>query len=773
VSRAGRARAGSVCARAGADAAPETPILQVAVPAPLRRSFDYRAPPDAVAGGLLPGVRVAVPFGRSRRVGVVLGQRSRSDVPAARLRTVCAVLDARPAVPADLMRLLEWAADYYHHPIGEVLRSALPAALRRIGGASGTRGAHVLRLTDAGRDTDPASLARAPRQAAAVRLLRDHPGGISPADLRALLGDCRSALDALRAKGWVERVEPLPAGNAGAPPAPTAATLEPAQARVVETVDAASGGFAAFLLDGVTGSGKTEVYLELIRRAAGRGGQVLVLVPEIGLTPQMVARFGRLGLPLAVLHSGLGEGERLDAWMRARDGSASVVVGTRSAVLAPLARLALVVVDEEHDLSFKQQEGFRYSARDLAVVRAHMAEVPVLLGSATPSLESLHNCGYGADGEGTEGDGGEHGREGRYQRLTLPRRARGAGTPAIAVIDLRARPFEEGLSRELVDALEENLEQREQSLLFLNRRGYAPVCICHGCGHVEECARCDARLVYHREDGRLRCHHCGAEHGSPAVCSACGGRDVRVLGFGTQRVADALAARLPGARIARVDRDSTRRKGALAGILEAVHRGETDVLIGTQMLSKGHDFPGVTLVGILDADGGLFGADFRAAERMAQLLVQVAGRAGRAARPGRVLIQTHHPDHPLLQGLLRHGYARFARAALAERRAAGLPPCASLALLRAEAPRREATLAFLIEAARAARPHLAPGARVLGPAPAPMERRAGRHRAQLLLEAPRRAALQRTLGRWVETLETLRTAGRVRWSLDVDPQEMI
>ncbi|MDX1433975.1 MAG: primosomal protein N', partial [Gammaproteobacteria bacterium] len=547
------------------------------------------------------------------------------------------------------------------------------------------------------------------------------------------------------------------AESPAAPPPGERITPNASQREAIDAVCAALGTFQGFLLDGVTGSGKTEVYLAAIERVLARGEQAMVLIPEIGLTPQIVRRLGeRLGDCMAVMHSGLADRERLSAWVRARDGSARVVVGTRSAVFAPLARPGLFVVDEEHDVSFKQQEGFRYSARDLAVVRAHRHGVPVILGSATPSLESLHNVARG-----------------RYRRLVLSSRAEGAAPPRVEVIDLRGRPFDEGISLELEGALADCLDAGNQALLFVNRRGFAPMLICHACGWLAECERCDARMVYHSASETLRCHHCAAERRAPTSCGACAGTDLRTLGLGTQRVVERLRNRFPHARIDRVDRDSTRRKGAMESVLDAIHAQRTDILVGTQMLAKGHHFPNVTLVGILDADGGLFSVDFRATERMAQLLLQVAGRAGRGRHPGRVLVQTHHPDHPLLEVLVRHGYASFGAAALAEREAAELPPFTALALLRAESPQPEAALGFLRHAAEVARAAAVDQVQILGPVPAPMERRAGRYRAQLLLQSAERARLHALLGRCLAELEGSAGARRVRWSVDVDPQELL
>ena len=734
-----------------------TPILRVAVPSPLYRSFDYLPPPECDPGRLVPGIRVQVPFGRSRRIGLLVATAERSEIEPQRLKAAHTVLDEHPVLPPDILALAVWAGAYYHHPLGEVMHTVLPARLRQ-GHPPETHGVRHCRLTPQGRAQDPDALVRAPRQAALLRWLAAHPEGASLEQLAQHPGDWQGALRALSSKGWVELWE----SPCFAPPAPVTDPLPPpalneAQRAAVAAVDEHADAFKVFLLDGVTGSGKTEVYLGIIEHVIAQGRQAMVLVPEIGLTPQLVERFRRrFAVPLAVLHSGLSDRERLCAWLMARDGAAPIVIGTRSAVFTPLRAPGVFIVDEEHDPSFKQQEGFRYSARDVAIMRAHRSRVPIALGSATPSLESLH-----------------HARRGRYRHLTLPERAGNAAHPQIDVLDLRRQPLQEGLSPMLLRVMDEHIARGEQVLLFLNRRGYAPTLICHDCGWWAECRRCDAHLTLHRGRQRLICHHCGAERPLDRHCPGCGSADLRALGQGTERIEHALPARFPDTGLVRIDRDSTRRKGALQSLLDSVHAGRAQILIGTQMLAKGHHFPEVTLVGVLDADQGLFGADFRAGERMAQLIVQVAGRAGRADKPGRVLIQTHHPDHPLLRTLITQGYHACASAALEERRAAGLPPYSSLALLRAEAAAPQAPQDFLTQARAAAQEAGVNGVDVLGPVPAPQERRAGRYRAHLLLQAARRADLQRLLDTWVPQLETLKAARRVRWSLDVDPVEML
>jgi primosomal protein N' (replication factor Y) len=724
------------------------PLLRIAIPTPLRRLFDYLPPRGEVAW--LPGQRVRVPFGRRQVIGVVAALAVDSDLPRDRLKQATERLDDTPLWPAELLALLTWAADYYHHPLGEVFATAMPVALRD-GRAAEPVTQLRYRVTEAGRTVAPAGLARAPRQAALLGRLLASPDGLAAAQLAADDGDARGALQRLVDRG-LAAAESLPWAPV-AVPASAGPALNPAQADAVEAVAGATG-FAPFLLDGVTGSGKTEVYLQLAARTVAAGRQVLVLVPEIGLTPQLLARFReRLGVPVAALHSGLADGERLNAWLAVRDGRAPVLLGTRSAVFTPFRDLGLVILDEEHDASFKQQDGFRYHARDVAVMRASRLAIPIVLGSATPSLESLHNA-----------------RQRRYRHLLLPARAGGAVAPRIGLLDVRHRPLKEGLSEPLRAAIAHHLAKGGQVLVFLNRRGYAPTLLCHDCGEVQRCRRCDAHLVLYAA-GRLRCHHCGHERPVPPRCPACGTGELRPVGHGTERLEQHLAEQFPDAVVLRVDRDSTRRKGSMEALLERVHNGEAGVLVGTQMLAKGHDFPGVTLAAIVDADHGLFSADFRAAERMAQLIVQVAGRAGRAERPGEVVIQTHCPEHPLLVQLVNEGYPRFAEAALAERQATAFPPYGHLALLRAEAVDGDAPLGFLTAARDAARP-LAGGVHLLGPVPAPMERRAGRVRAQLLLQADQRAALHRLLEAWLPLVEALPAARKVRWSLDVDPVEL-
>ena len=728
-----------------------TQTIPVAVPGPFMQPLDY-LPPDA--GGIpAPGARVRVPLGRRQVTGVVVAPPHAGQVSRNRLRRIVDILDAAPLFDAELMALIRWAADYYHHPLGECFATALPARLRQ--GAAAEPSAETVWLPTAHppQANDDALSRRAPRQAMLLDTLR-RAGEISAAQLAGLGGDARGALQRLVERGLAQAVKRENLGLVKATPADSPPTLGAEQQAGADAV-VPGQAHQVFLIDGVTGSGKTEVYLAAVQRALAAGLQALLIVPEIGLTPQLVERFQRrLSGRIAILHSGLSDSERLNAWLACQRGLADVVIGTRSAIFAPLTRPGVVIVDEEHDASLKQQEGFRYSARDLAVLRGHRLNIPVMLGSATPALESLANA-----------------RAGRYVHLRLTRRAGGAEPPRMRLLDMRGQPLHDGLSAPLLETVQQHLDADGQVLLFLNRRGYAPTLICHECGWLAECDRCDARYTYHQGRARLHCHHCDRERPLPRACPECGSVDLRPLGLGTERIEQALEALLPGTPLVRIDRDSTRQRGRFEAQMAAAKRAEARLLLGTQMLAKGHHLPAVTLVAIIDADQGLFGTDFRAPERLAQLVIQVAGRAGRASRPGEVVIQTHQPEHPLLQTLIHGGYPAFAEAALAEREAAGLPPARAMVLLRAEAPAREAPQAFLQAAVAALQADR--GIEVLGPYPAPMERRAGRYRAQVMLQADQRPILHALLKRRLPAIAALPDARRVRWSVDVDPIETL
>ena len=731
---------------------PQPPILQVALNVPLSRCFDYRAPAGV---NVAAGARVRVPFGRRDRVGVVIAVTETSDVPPDKLKTAKSVLDDAPLLGAEDLWLCQFCNDYYHHPLGEVVSAALPALLRQ--GRPLYPELEVLTATEAA-ETAIAGLSRAPKQAELLTLLLDAgDDGVDADAVNESLPAWRRVAKPLCEKGLARRQtvaarDRPPASDLVATPGPE--LNESQQAAVAAVLEA--DGFESFLINGVTGSGKTEVYLHLIAEALSRDRQVLVLVPEIGLTPQLVTRFRqRLGVEPVLLHSALNDGERLSGWRRARNGDARLIVGTRSAVFVPLARPGLIVVDEEHDSSLKQQEGFRYSARDLAIVRASRARIPVVLGSATPTLEMLKHCA-----------------DGRYRRLDLPARAGGAEPPALRLVDLSRHPSRDGLSTAMLDAIESHLDSDGQVLMFLNRRGFAPTLICADCGRLAECRRCDARMTVHARDDVLRCHHCGAARPIDRHCEDCGA-DMHPLGEGTQKLEDVLNRHFPGREIRRIDSDSVQRKGSIGEALEHATAGNADILIGTQMLSKGHHFPKLTLVGIVNADQGLFGTDFRSSERLAQSIVQVAGRAGREARRGEVLIQTAFPDNPFWAQLLRGGYEEIAGHAMREREAAHWPPFARLALVRASSHAQRDAPGFLDKARRLATDTAAGRVRVLGPVDAPMAKRAGRFRAQLLLQSHDRQALHQCLRHLRETLENDPDARKVRWSIDVDPVELL
>lgn len=536
----------------------------------------------------------------------------------------------------------------------------------------------------------------------------------------------------------------------------TALVCNPAQQTAIDAVCASLGQFAVFLLEGITGSGKTEVYLQIIHEVLQRGQQVLVLVPEISLTPQLEERFKhRFAVNIAISHSKLTDNQRADAWLHAQQGACSILLGTRSALFTPFTNLGLIVLDEEHDSSFKQQDSLRFSARDVAIVRGKLLNIPVVLGSATPSFESLHNVA-----------------KQRYQWLHLPERAGYSITPSLQLLDIRNKRMREGLSEALLTEMQTTLAKNEQVLLFLNRRGFAPTLICHGCGWVARCLHCEANLVIHADESLLRCHHCGTEHGLLNACPACKTGELTPLGLGTERVEKVLKKVFPDKVTLRLDTDSVRRKGSLENYLEQIHQGEIDIILGTQMLAKGHHFPNVTLVAILDVDSGLFSIDFHAAEKVAQMIVQVSGRAGRAEKAGKVIMQTRQPDHPLLTTLIQHGYQRFAESALAERNTAGLPPFSYQALISAQARDAELPPVFLqtvIDLAAQTPKH---NVLLLGPVPAPMAKRAGFHRYQLLLQSKQRGDLQTLLTTLIPDVAKLKIAAKVRWSLDVDPVDL-
>ena len=730
---------------------PDTPasVWSVALPVRLPRRFDYLPIDGHAVSAADVGCRVRVPLGTRELVGVIAAVGApEPDGPA--LRPATSLLDAEPLLAGELLESLRWLARYTHAPLGEVLATALPTALRHGEALPDTR-SWGWRLTEAGRT----ARLRAGAPARLAALLGESDGaGVEEGVLETASDGWRAAARALAGRGLAERVPVAPA----APLADPGPRLNAEQREAVTAItEAAHGGFAALLLEGVTGSGKTEVYLHAIADCLARGRQALVLVPEIGLTPQTLARFrARLGVPVHALHSGLSDGERARTWAACLRGEARVIVGTRSAAFLPLPRAGLIVVDEEHDGSYKQLDGLRYHARDFVLVRGKALGVPVVLGSATPSLESLRNAELG-----------------RFVPLRLRQRAGVAKAPRVRVLDVRKRPLQAGLSPELIAAIATALEAGGQVLVFKNRRGYAPALLCHDCGWTAQCTRCSTPtqgtpMTVHAHGRRLQCHHCGARRPAPNACPDCGGLGLQPQGAGTERIEELLTAQFPTFPVLRIDRGTTQRRDALAQMLERFGTAP-GILIGTQMLAKGHDLPNLTLVAVVGVDEGLFSADFRAPEKLAQLLIQVAGRAGRAARAGEVVLQTHHPGHPLLLTLLDGGYPAFAQAELAQREAAAFPPYAHLALVRAEARQAEAAEQFL----RLARGLLVPAdVQVHGPLPAPMPRRAGYQRQQLLVGSTDRRALHAALDAALPALYESVEARRVRWSLDVDPMDL-
>ncbi|MDQ8023297.1 MAG: primosomal protein N' [Moraxellaceae bacterium] len=720
-------------------------VVRVALPLPKPQLFDYAAE-DADLG---PGHCVRVPFGQGEKTGVVIAVNPEDSHPSARLKAVLEVLRDAPPLPPQWLALADFAARYYQHPLGEVVSTALPPGLRR-----------AVRLP---RDDDPLLAATPEGQsalAAAKKLTRALAAVLAvqtagPQRRSVLLdrldGDGSAAIRDARARGWL--VPTVPSFDATAS---GALTLNAEQGAAVERVAATLGRFEAFLLFGVTGSGKTEVYLQSIAHALAAGKQALLLVPEIGLTPQLLERVAER-FPAArwlALHSGVPDGERSRGFLAALRGEVDILIGTRLSVFVPLPRLGLIVVDEEHDASFKQQDGLRYSARDLAVWRAHHESLPIVLGSATPSLESWQRA-----------------QAGRYTRLDLPRPALAPQPPTMRLIDTRRCKLDNGLSPPLVEALRQRIERNEQSLVFLNRRGYAPVVTCTSCGWVSACEHCSANMVFHAADGRLRCHHCGAEERVPRACPQCGNQDLQAHGRGTQRLEERLGELLPDARILRVDRDAIRSPAEWAATRMQIAEGDVDILVGTQMLAKGHDFPRLTLVGVVGADAGLFAADYRAPERLFQQLMQVAGRSGRAELPGEVLIQTEFGEHPLYQHLMRRDYTGFAARELGERKQASFPPWTYHATLRAEGLQLADALDFLSRA-RAAAESLQAGVHLFDPVPMRLVRRARLERAQFVIEADQRGVLQAFLTAWTPLLYALKMPRELRWHLDVDPAEL-
>ena len=726
-------------------------IVRVALAVPLPRFFDYLYAPDLTP---IVGGRVLVPFGSQKRVGIVVDLPASSDVAKEKLKPIIDVLDAESLFNSTTWDWLAWSANYYRAALGDVLFQALPVKLRN--GESAVKNDRTFwRITDLGKQAlESGELKRAKKQIEALNLLltQDLEKGnneISSAIWSALKGKdyVEEIIVPTEQKSWQQALGDNPLVNLD-----NRLTLNKQQALAFSQL-LFQEGFNVWLLEGVTGSGKTEIYLQYIEEVLKKGKQVLVLVPEIGLTPQTVRRFqARFNVEIDVLHSNLNDTQRLNVWERARTGQSAILIGTRSALFTQFSNLGLIILDEEHDGSFKQQDGWRYHARDLGIVLAQKLNIPILLGSATPSLESVNNV-----------------KNGKYHHLVLSKRARNATALRQFVIDLKHQRIQNGLSEPLLQRMQEHLEKGNQVLLFLNRRGFAPVLLCHECGWIDECHHCEKPYTYHQHQRVLRCHHCGAQKTVPMQCGHCGSTHLVTTGLGTEQLEETLKARFPQYNIARIDRDSTARKGKLEGYLEDIQQGKSQILIGTQMLAKGHHFPNVTLVALVNVDNALFSLDFRAEERLAQLYVQVAGRSGRAEKQGEVVLQTHYPDHPLLTTLLEKGYQAFAEETLKLRHNMGLPPFSFQALFKAQCRHSEEAENALSQLASFFYEQKIEGLQVLGPIPAPFSKKAGQYRWQLLLQHASRKQLQAALSRYSPELIK---SSQVRLILDVDPLDL-
>ena len=738
-------------------------ICRVALAIPLHKQFDYLLPdyllktdPDNLVG-----CRVRVPFGGKRQlIGVICALNPSCDYAIDKLKKITQLIDQAPLLDKNIWSLLRWSAFYYQHAFGDVFQQALPTLLRQ-GKEAVFKSTEQWQLTTTSFDLD--DFKRSKKQQLALLALSESPLSAQQLTLQEIK---RPTLKVLQEKGLIEALDKQPVNALNWLENFEESTQKPQlsieQAIAISAVNQQNEHFSCFLLEGITGSGKTEVYLNIIKPILLEGKQVLVIVPEIGLTPQTIKRFqARFNVPIYLKHSALNPREQLDTWLHAKQGSGAIIIGTRSSIFCDFKNLGLIILDEEHDASFKQQDGFRYHARDFAIKRAALQKIPVLLGSATPSLETLNNA-----------------LQGKYQHLHLTERAGNAKPPTNSLINLAGLPLKSGLSPQLIELMQKHLDKNNQVILFLNRRGYAPVLMCHECGWLVKCERCDAFYTYHKSANYLHCHHCAATHPVPHQCADCGSTQLIATGVGTEQLEETLNSLFPDHPTIRIDRDNTRKKESFNQYLNDINKGKYKILLGTQMLAKGHHFPDVTLVALIDVDGALFCNDYRASERLAQLFTQVSGRAGRAEKKGQVVLQTHHPEHSLLQDLINNGYFEFSRNALNERKLAQLPPSTFQALLRAESD--NATLAenFLVLCKQILQQICATNNStdrllILGPIPATMERRAGKYRFQLLLQSEQRTLITQTLHQALVTFDSLPEGRKIRWSIDVDPIDFI
>jgi primosomal protein N' (replication factor Y) len=724
-------------------------ILQIALPCPLRLSFDYL--PHNFEISWKTGIRVKVPFGSRELIGVIINiKKVDKEIDTTKLKTIIEAVDQQPIISADLLSLTQWLSNYYHHPIGDCFQTVLPKKIR-LGETAELATEAYWQLT-----SKQINFNLGKKQQQVITLLKDYSEGVSQKFIYQQLGQCRASLLGLEEKNLVRSLQYIKQAFVSQDTVEHC-QLNEEQLSAVEIVWQSRTRFSPHLLQGVTGSGKTEVYMQLAENMVAAGKQILILIPEIGLTTQFVERFKRrLAARIVVLNSAISDGERKQSWLLAKAGLADIVIGTRSAVFTPLPNLGLIIIDEEHDASYKQQDGLRYHARNIALIRAQRVSVPIIMGSATPSLESLYNV-----------------EQERYKLLILNQRATGAKMPKIKLIDSRGPMANSGISTVLYQAIKTQIAAENQVLLFINRRGFAPVLMCHDCGWQATCSHCDARMIVHQRRNVLCCHHCGLIQRLVAQCPTCQASDLKTYGAGTEQIEHTLQAYFPETPVLRIDRDSTQKVNAFADIVNEISLGGAKILVGTQMLAKGHDFHDVTLVGVLDADQGLFSADFRSTESLAQLIIQVTGRAGRGRKSGEVFIQTSQPQHEFWQDLIKHGYAFTAKKILAERKMMAMPPAGSLCVIRAEAQDEPLAMQFLSDVSGLFHQSSQQDVIVMGPVPAIMEKRAGRYRAQLLLLSQQRKPLHQLLDHFIPAISSLKLTRKVRWSIDIDPLDLL
>ncbi len=724
-------------------------IIQVAIPCPLRQCFDYLVDQDL--DSLKKGMRVLVPFGSRKVIGIIINVSEISDkVDSSKLKQIIECIDPSPILPTELFNLILWVSDYYHHPIGDCFQVALPKKLRH-GESAILQTENFWQL-----NKNRTEMTLGKKQQQIIALLKLFPDGISQQQINQQLGQCRSSLISLEQKNYISQTQKIKQTVAKETLA-AACQLNEQQQHAVDSIWQARSYFSTHLLQGITGSGKTEVYIQLTQQMIAEHKQILILIPEIGLTTQFVERFRqRIAGTIVVLNSAISDGERKQSWLLAKEGLADVVIGTRSAIFTPLKTPGLIIIDEEHDSSYKQQDGLRYHARNIALIRAKRLAIPIVLGSATPSLETLYNS-----------------QQQRYQLITLNKRATGATLPKVKLIDTAGPSADSGISSELYQAIKTQVSAGNQVLLFINRRGFAPVLMCHDCNWQATCSDCDARMIVHQRRNILMCHHCGFIQRLPQECPKCQATEIKTYGAGTEQIEQTLQRYFPETTVLRIDRDTTQRVNAFAEVVKEIQQGGAKILVGTQMLAKGHDFHDVTLVGVIDADQGLFSADFRATELLAQLIIQVTGRAGRGEKAGEVLIQTSQPHHEFWRDLIEQGYPATAKKLLEQRQLMAMPPIGSLCVIRAEDKQQPLAMAFLAEVLAILNQYAQTQVMILGPVPAIMEKRAGRYRAQLLLSSPQRKPLHQLLDHYIDEISALKLARKVRWSIDIDPIDLL